>query len=143
MACAVSSPLVLYFSTQKGTYHHRAALVGCGFFTFVTWLAILMARGLWQKIDSSGQLLFYALFGILIAMIMTPRLVESMFLRVGWPAGSVTYLAIKGSDGNFEHVLETLIGLISIGGTVVIVAVLLVVAWKKLGPGSPRARHSR
>ncbi len=138
MASAVSAPVVLYFSTQKGTYHYHAALVGCGFFTFLTWLAILMARGHWQKIDSSGQLLFYALFGISIAMLMTPRLVESIFLRVGWPVGAVTYLAIKESDGNFEHVVDTLIGFISVGATIITATVLLVIAWKKVGPGSLR-----
>ena len=138
VAAVVSAPVVLYFSTQKGTYHHHAALVACGFFTFLTWLAILMARGYWEKIDSSGQLLFCALFAISIAMLMTPRLVESIFLRVGWPVASVTYLAIKESDGNFDHVVDTLLGFISLGGTIVIMSVLLVIAWKKVGPGSLR-----
>lgn len=136
VASAISIPFVFYFFKQKGTYHHRAAMVGCGLFTFLTWLAILMARGHWQKIDPSGQLLYYALFAISIAILMVPRIVESIFLCVGWPVGTATHIAIKESNGNFEHVVNTLSVFLSVGVTIVVVAVVLVVTWRKVGPGS-------
>lgn len=128
---ALSAPAVLYFLTQKGTYHYHAALVGCGVFSLASWIAILIVRGNWGAIDFSGHLLFLSCAGIIIVAYTFPKLIESVFLQIGWPICTITYIAIRESGGNFENVLKALIHFVSMGVTFIVIAILMAVLWKR------------